>query len=115
MIYTADGPSDVPVFSVVKSQGGKAYAVFNPDSEAEFAQNDALLHAHRIHAYGPADYNSKSTTAKWLRMHVHQICDRIVQECETALDQNVGRPPRHLHQDYEPPAPEQTMSQKELF
>ncbi len=38
MIYTADGPSDVPVFSVVKSNGGKAYAVFNPESEAEFAQ-----------------------------------------------------------------------------
>ena len=37
MIYTADGPSDVPVFSVVKSNGGKAYAVFNPESEAEFA------------------------------------------------------------------------------
>lgn len=101
MIYTADGPSDVPVFSVVKSQGGKAFAVFNPDSEPEFAQNDALLHARRIHSYGPADYDSKSTTAKWLRMHVRKICDRVVQECETALDQNVGRAPRHLLPDAE--------------
>lgn len=116
MIYTADGPSDVPVFSVVKSNGGKAYAVFNPDSEAEFAQNDALLHAGRIHSYGPADYTAKSTTAKWLRMHVRQICDNIVEECEHALSKNVGKAPRHLHDDDEPePEARPTEPQKELF
>jgi hypothetical protein len=116
MIYTADGPSDVPVFSVVKGNGGKAYAVFNPDSEAEFAQNDALLHAGRIHSYGPADYTEKSTTAKWLRMHVRQICSAIVNECEDALSKNVGKAPRHLHDDDEPDAPEQPPApQKELF
>ncbi|MCH2073369.1 MAG: hypothetical protein MK130_00695 [Puniceicoccaceae bacterium] len=99
MIYTADGPSDVPVFSVVKSNGGKTYAVFNPESEAEFAQNDALLHAGRIHAYGPADYRKKSTTSKWLRMHVCSICDGIVAECEESLSENVSRAPRHLHDE----------------
>ena len=56
-------------YSRCSSNGGKVYAVFNPDSEAEFAQNDALLHAGRIHAYGPADYRAHSTSAKWLRMH----------------------------------------------
>ncbi|MGJ8654471.1 MAG: haloacid dehalogenase-like hydrolase [Opitutaceae bacterium] len=116
MIYTADGPSDVPVFSVVKSNGGKAYAVFNPDSEAEFAQNDALLHSGRIHAYGPADYTEKSTTAKWLRMHVRQICENIVTECEDALNANLSRPPRHLHEDDEPEAEAAPLApQKELF
>lgn len=116
MIYTADGPSDVPVFSVIKSNGGKAFAVFNPNSEAEFAQNDALLHAGRIHAYGPADYQTQSTTAKWMRMHVRRICDNIVGECEESLSQNLGRAPRHLHDDDEPPeeAP-RSAPQKELF
>lgn len=102
MIYVADGPSDVPVFSVVKGNGGKTFAVFNPDSEAEFAQNDGLLHAGRIHAYGPADYREASTTSKWLRMHVRKICDTVVEECEEALDAKVGRAPRHLHRDDEP-------------
>lgn len=102
MIYIADGPSDVPVFSVVKSNGGKTYAVFNPESEAEFAQNDALLHAGRIHAYGPADYRHGSTTAKWLRMHVRGICDTIVADGEQALSENVRNAPRHLHEEDEP-------------
>ena len=115
MIYTADGPSDVPVFSVVKGNRGKAYAVFNPDSEAEFAQNDALLHAGRIHAYGPADYTDKSTTSKWLRMHVRSICDQIVSECEADLSENVSRAPRHLHDEYEREITPASEPQKELF
>lgn len=118
MIYTADGPSDVPVFSVVKGNGGKAYAVFNPESEGEFAQNDALLHAGRIHAYGPADYTEKSTTSKWLRMHVRGICDRIVAECEASLSEKVSRAPRHLHDDPEDDADgvaNEAAPQKELF
>ena len=115
MIYTADGPSDVPVFSVVKSNGGKTYAVFNPESEAEFAQNDALLHAGRINAYGPADYTEKSTTAKWLRMHVRQIFDAIVAECEDELTKKVRRAPRHLHDDDEEVELNDDQPQKELF
>ncbi|MGB0344184.1 MAG: haloacid dehalogenase-like hydrolase [Coraliomargarita sp.] len=116
MVYVADGPSDVPVFSVVKGNGGKTYAVFNPESDAEFAQNDALLHAGRIHAYGPADYTSGSTTAKWLRMHVRQICDQVVEDCEQALAKNVRRAPRHLHDEDEPePEASPEKPQKELF
>jgi len=116
MIYTADGPSDVPVFSVVKGNGGKTFAVFNPESEAEFAQNDALLHAGRIHAYGPADYTPGSTTAKWLRMHVRGICQAIVAECEEAVSERVGRAPRHLHEEDEPETePTPAPPQKELF
>lgn len=104
MLYIADGPSDVPVFSVVKGSGGKTYAVYNPNSEAEFAQNDALLNAGRIHAYGSADYRLSSTTAKWLRMHVRGICDTIVADGEQALSENVRNVPRHLHDRDEPPA-----------
>jgi hypothetical protein len=102
MLYIADGPSDVPVFSVVKSNGGKTFAVFHPESEAEFAQNDALLQAGRIHAYGPADYTHGTTTAKWLRMHVRGICDTIVAECEQALTEKIQNAHRHLHEDDEP-------------
>jgi hypothetical protein len=96
MIYIADGPSDVPSFSVVKGGGGRAYAVYNPAEPAEFAQNDRLRQSGRIDHYGPADYTASSNTTQWLRMHIHQICDRIVSDREAAVAQKAARPPRHL-------------------
>lgn len=108
MIYIADGPSDVPSFSVVKSGGGKAYAVYNPDKPEEFAQNDRLLQSGRIHGYGPADYTEKSSTSQWLRMHIHQICDRIVADREAAVAQKATKPPRHLNPTAEELAAKQT-------
>jgi hypothetical protein len=97
MIYIADGPSDVPSFSVVKGGGGRAYAVYNPAKPEEFAQNDRLLQTGRIHGYGPADYTETSSTSQWLRMHIHQICDRIVTDREAAVAQKATKPPRHLN------------------
>ncbi|MBI5766215.1 MAG: haloacid dehalogenase-like hydrolase [Verrucomicrobia bacterium] len=97
MIYIADGPSDVPSFSVVKGGGGRAYAVYNPAKSAEFEQNDRLLQSGRIHGYGPADYTAGSSTTQWLRLHIHQICDRIVADREAAVAAKATRPPRHLN------------------
>ena len=96
MIYIADGPSDVPSFSVVNKGGGKTYAVYNPANRAEFEQNDRLRHAGRIDHYGPADYTQGSATVNWLHLHIEKICDRIVADREIAMTSRVSRPPRHL-------------------
>lgn len=113
MIYVADGPSDVPVFSVVRKNGGKAYAVYEPGNEREFAQNDALRASGRVDHFGRADYREKSDTHLWLTTHVRQICDGIVEACERALNYRVGRPPRHLHP--ESPAPAKAEPEPSLF
>ena len=97
MIYVADGPSDVPVFSVVRKGGGRAYAVYTPDSEAEFAQNDSLLENGRIDAYGPNVYIETSPTAVWLKMHVRKICDRMVKDVDSAVETRLGKAPTHVH------------------
>jgi hypothetical protein len=97
MIYIADGPSDVPSFSVVKGNGGKAYGIYNPANPSEFEQNDRLRQVGRIDHYGPADYTGTSSTTQWLRLQVHEICDRIVRDREAAVQQRTARPPRHLN------------------
>jgi hypothetical protein len=104
MIYTADGPSDVPCFSVVKGRGGKAYGVYNPARRDEFAQNDKLRQVGRIDHYGPADFTAGSATSEWMTLQVQEICDRIVADRETAVAQRVARPPRHLSTKTEKPA-----------
>ncbi len=116
MIYIADGPSDVPVFSVVRRAGGRTFAVYDPSRESEFLQNDQLLQDGRVDSYGPADYTVTSQTTRWLKMQVRRICDRLVQEGEAALALRVKKPPRHLHQP-EKKKNEETLAdgQKELF
>lgn len=97
MIYIADGPSDIPSFSVVKKGGGKAYGVYNPARNDEFAQNDRLRQVGRIDHYGPADYTENSSTTHWLRLHIHAMCDRVVADREAAVASRVSKPPRHLN------------------
>lgn len=97
ILYIADGPSDIPSFSVVKNGGGRTYAVYNPAVRAEFEQNDRLRHAGRIDHYGPADYTANSPTWRWLHLHIEKICERIVADRETAVAERVSRPPRHIN------------------
>lgn len=105
MIYIADGPSDVPVFSVVRKSGGKAFAVYSPKNSAEFEQNDFLLSSGRIDAYGPNVYTPESSTSAWLKMHVKKICDRILKEHSDAVENKIGKAPTHLHKFTPSPTP----------
>ena len=95
MIYVADGPSDVPVFSVVKAKSGMTYAVHEPGNQSEFEQTCALVESGRVHNNGPADYRSGSETANWIKMHVRNICRNMVRKRETALNARTHQPPRH--------------------
>lgn len=96
MIYIADGPSDVPVFSVVKRNGGQTYGVYNPGQRREFSQVNELQRQGRVQAFGPADYRSGSQTCMWLTDAVQKIAERIVTDRERALGDRVGKAPRHL-------------------
>jgi hypothetical protein len=96
MIYIADGPSDVPAFSVLKQNGGLAYAVYDDASEASLQQVERLREDGRVHHYGPADYREGGPTAKWLGLKVRQIAEGIVARKRAALKEQVGQAPRHL-------------------
>lgn len=96
MIYVADGPSDVPVFSVVSGNGGRTYAVYRPGSENEFQQAARLLEQDRVDAFGEADYRNGSHTAMWLTLAAQEIAERIVSDRNDALNERMGLPPRHV-------------------
>jgi hypothetical protein len=97
MLYIADGPSDIPSFSVVKERGGKTYGVYNPARRDEFKQNDQLQRDDRIDHYGKADYTDGSETYNWLKMQIQEIADKLVSQREATVAQRVARPPRHLN------------------
>jgi hypothetical protein len=85
MIYIADGPSDVPSFSVVKNGGGRAYAVYNPDKQAEFEQNDRLL------PVGPASTATAPRIIAQRRAHLSG-CACTFTRFATASSRIVSRP-----------------------
>lgn len=96
MIYVADGPSDIPVFSILNKNGGRTYAVYKPNSEKEFNQANLLQRQGRVQSFGEANYTEGSKTYLWICTAVEEIAERIVRERKAALDQRLGQPPRHL-------------------
>jgi hypothetical protein len=97
MIYVADGPSDVPVFSVVKQQGGRTFAVYPPGTEGpEFRQVMGLQVQERVMAFGPADYRPGTHTHACLTTWAEQIAEGIASRWETVLGDSIGNAPKHV-------------------
>jgi len=96
MIYIADGPSDIPVFSIINRFGGRTFAVYKPGSDEEFAQVNNLQKQGRVHSFGEANYTGGSQTSMWIKNAVQEIADQIVVNRERALGDKIGKPPRHL-------------------
>ncbi|OUU41951.1 MAG: haloacid dehalogenase-like hydrolase [Verrucomicrobia bacterium TMED56] len=96
MIYVADGPSDVPVFAVVKGMGGKTYAVYDPSNEKEFEQSCDLVEHGRVHNNGPADYRENSPTYLWIKQKTFDILRTMIAKKDKNLNENTGSSPKHL-------------------
>ena len=97
MIYVADGPSDVPVFSILNRFGGRTFAVYRRGSDEEFSQVNNLQKQGRVQSFGEANYEEGSQTAMWLKNAVTEIAGQIVKNRENALGERVGKPPTHLN------------------
>ncbi len=97
MIYVADGPSDVPVFSLVKRYSGRTYAVYNPEFQKAYDQAYDLMHSEcRVDSIGAADYRPETPTWRWLMRTVKDIADKILKRHIDRLEESVGTAPGHL-------------------
>lgn len=77
MIYIADGPSDVPAFSLVNRNGGATFAVYPRGEEKAFRQVEALRMAGRVSMYAEANYSHGTTAHLWLTNKVKYLADKI--------------------------------------
>ena len=101
MVYIADGPSDVPVFTVVKQMGGKTYAVYDPNNEKEFVQTCDLVERSRVHNNGPADYRSNSPTSIWIKQKISDILRNMIKKRNDQLNERAGQSPKHIQEETE--------------
>jgi hypothetical protein len=96
MIYVADGPSDIPVFSLINRFGGRTFAVYQQGSKEEFSQVNNLQKQQRVQSFGEANYTEGSQTSMWIKNAIIEISEQIVINRERALGDKIGNPPRHL-------------------
>lgn len=96
MIYIADGPSDVPVFSVLQKNGGKTFAIYPRGNTKAFQQVDQLRNDGRIDMYAEADYSENTTAYMWLTEQTDKIAEAIYQRKEDQIKNSVSQPPQHI-------------------
>jgi len=94
MIYVADGPSDVPVFSILNQAGGKTLGVYVPEPRTNHRQVKQLQEQGRIQGMAEADYGEGKGAYLWLMDSIEQIGYDIVENRRQAFAA-IPNPPGH--------------------
>jgi hypothetical protein len=95
MVYIADGPSDVPVFSILNQQGGKTLGVYTTEPRNNFRQVKDLQEQGRIQGMAKADFREGEAAYLWLMDSLDQIAEEIV-EARSAAFASIPNPPGHI-------------------
>jgi len=105
MIYLADGPSDVPAFSILNQYHGRTFSVYKPKIMDQFVQANELLKRGRVQCIGEASYVEGSLTTMWITNAVEDICRRIANDRAVILKSKIGVSPQHILSDIPDTAP----------
>ncbi len=96
MIYIADGPSDIPAFSLVRKNGGATFAIYPKGDGAAFRQVEQMRHDRRIDMYAEADYSEGTTAYMWIQNRIAAYAERIYQAEKSRMVESVSDAPKHL-------------------
>lgn len=96
MIYVADGPSDIPAFSVVNQHHGCTFAVYPKGDEKALKQVDKMRRDGRVQMYAEANYEKGSTAYLWIMEQLKRQADAIVENHRKSYQQYGKGTPKHL-------------------
>jgi len=96
MIYIADGPSDIPVFSIINQYGGRTLGVYNQAQDSHFNEVKKLSDQGRVQHFSPADYSKGSDAYRWIIKSMNEIASKIVEVRNRALVDKVGKSSKHV-------------------
>lgn len=80
MMYIADGPSDIPAFSVVNKHGGATFAIYPKGNASAMKQVEQMRVDGRINMYAEADYRKDTTAYMWICNKIIEYAEKIRQE-----------------------------------
>lgn len=98
MIYIADGPSDIPAFSVVKQNGGATFAVYERGNMRAMEQVEKMRSDKRVDMYAEADYSEGTLAHMWITGKIRSIAETIKNKEKEKQRSAAGDVPRHLSQ-----------------
>ena len=97
MIYIADGPSDIPAFSVVKQNGGLTFAIYPKGDYRAMQQVDQMRATGRVDMYGEADYTPDTTAYMWITDKIRQMGQKILADEKAKIRASASDAPKHLN------------------
>ncbi len=92
MVYIADGPSDVPAFSVLNQKGGATLAVYPEGKSGAFSSVDKLCREGRVQMVAEANYTKNSTARLWIMQRIQEQAEAIIQKRMHAYRSGPGTP-----------------------
>jgi hypothetical protein len=95
MIYIADGPSDIPSFSIVNERGGKTLGVYTTEPRNNFRGVRDLQEQGRIQGMAEADFREGRAAYLWLMDSLDQIAEEILEDRGRAFA-DIPKPPGHV-------------------
>ena len=96
MIYIADGPSDIPAFSVVNQNGGSTFAIYPKGDFKAMQQVEQMRADGRVDMYAEADYSEGTTAYMWIISKIQSIADRIRKTEKDKILAFTSQAPQHL-------------------
>lgn len=96
MIYIADGPSDIPAFSLIKEKGGTTFAIYPRGDMKALSQVEQMRMDGRVDMYAEADYSEGTTANLWIRNKISEIANRIRARERSKLLDSLSSVPKHL-------------------
>lgn len=96
MIYIADGPSDIPAFSVVKQNGGATFAIYPKGDVKAMRQVEQMRADGRVDMYAEADYSEGTTANLWITCKIQDMADAIRNREQERIRASASAVPKHL-------------------
>lgn len=96
MIYIADGPSDIPAFSVVKQNGGATFAIYPKGDVKAMRQVEQMRADGRVDMYAEADYSKDTTAYLWITCKIQDMADTIRNREQERIRASASAVPKHL-------------------
>lgn len=97
MVYVADGPSDIPAFSLVNKNCGATFAIYPKGDMKAMKQVEQMRADGRVNMYAEADYTEGTTAYMWICNKITEFAERITKEEKSKIAKYAAiEGPKHL-------------------